>query len=110
MEKREKAKPAYMITSGVVTDPGKMAKYLEMSAPLFEKAGAEELAYGHENNDSIALLEGDWELPGLVMILKFPSMVELKEFWYSPEYQAAKKFRDEGVVDPNFTIAIEDRD
>ena len=107
MEKKVKA--AYMITSGVVTDPDKMAKYLEMSAPLFEKAGAEELAFGHENNDTIAHLEGTWDLPGLVMILKFPSMEELKRFWYSPEYQVVKKFRDEGVVDPNFTIAIEDR-
>jgi uncharacterized protein (DUF1330 family) len=44
------------------------------------------------------------------MIFKFPSMAVLREFWDSPEYQAVKDFRDDGVVDPNFTIAIEDRE
>lgn len=107
MEKKEKK--AYMITSGVVTNPAKMAKYLEMSAPLFEKAGAEELAFGHEDAKNIPLLEGTWDVPGLVMIIKFPSMQILKDFWDTPEYQEAKAFRDDGVVAANFTIAIEER-
>jgi len=107
MEKKEKT--AYMITSGVVVDPSRMPEYLEGAAPLFDKAGAEELAFGHENAKNIDLLEGKWEHPGLVMIYKFPSMDAIRKFWDSPEYQAVKKFRDNGVVDPNFTIAIEDR-
>lgn len=107
MEKKEKA--AYMITSGVVTAPEKMAKYLEMSAPLFANAGAEELAFGHNDAKNIPVLEGTWDVPGLVMIVKFPSMKILKDFWETPEYQEAKAFRDAGVVNPNFTIAIEDR-
>jgi len=44
------------------------------------------------------------------MIFKFPSMDAVRKFWDSPEYQAIKAFRDNGVVDPNFTIAIEDRE
>ena len=44
------------------------------------------------------------------MIFKFPSMDAVHKFWDSPEYQAVKDYRDNGVVDPNFTIAIEDRE
>ena len=110
MEKKEKEKPAYMITSGNIVDPSRMPEYLAGAAPLFEKAGAEEVAFGHVDANNIALLEGKWEFPGLVMILKFPSMAAIHKFWDDPDYQAVKDFRDNGVVDPNFTIAIEARD
>jgi len=109
MEKKEKEKPAYMITSGTIVDPKRMEEYLAGAGPLFKEAGAEEIAFGHENANNIALLEGKWEFPGLVMIFKFPSMDAIHKFWDSPEYQAVKDFRDNGVVDPNFTIAIEAR-
>jgi len=109
MEKKEKRKPAYMITSGVVVDPSRMPEYLAGAAPLFDKAGAVEVAFGHQSNNTINLLEGEWNVPGLVMAYRFPSMDAVNKFWNSPEYQAVKDFRDNGVVDPNFTIAIEDR-
>jgi len=99
-------KPAYLITSGNVVAPEKMPAYLEASTPLFEAAGSEELAFGKVADSSIKLLEGEWPYPGLVMIVKFPSMETLVKFWNSPEYQEAMKLR-EGVVAPNFTIAIE---
>ena len=110
MDKTEKTKPAYMITSGDITDPARMGEYVERAAPLFEKAGAEELAFGHESANNITLLEGAWNLPGLVMIMKFPSLDAFHKFWDSAEYQAAKAFRDDGVVDPHFTIVIEQRE
>jgi len=97
---------AYLITSGNVVAPEKMPAYLEASAPLFKAAGAEEIAFGKKSDLNIHLLEGDWPYEGLVMILKFPSMDGLLKFWNSPAYQQAKKLRD-GVVIPNFTIAIE---
>ncbi len=105
----QKEKAAYLITSGTIVDQVRMAEYIERSVPLFEKAGAEELAFGHQSANNIVLLEGEWEFPGLVMIIKFPSMDVLRKFWDSPEYQEVKIFRDDGIVDPNFTIAIEDR-
>ncbi len=101
-----KAKPAYMITSGNVVAPEKMPPYLEASTPLFEAAGSEEIAFGQLSDSNIHLLEGEWPYKGLVMIIKFPSMDVLLKFWNSPAYQAAKKLRD-GVVEPNFTIAVE---
>jgi uncharacterized protein (DUF1330 family) len=99
-------KPAYMISSGNVVAPKKMGAYLEAAAPLFKAAGSEEIAFGHIAKDGIKVLEGEWPYPGLVMIIKFPTMDVLTNFWNSPEYQEAKKLRD-GVVEPNFTIAIE---
>jgi uncharacterized protein (DUF1330 family) len=99
-------KPAYMITSGDVVDPAGMPAYLEASAPLFKAAGSEEIAFGHMSNNDIQVLEGEWPHPGLMMIIKFPSMDAISEFWNSPAYQTAKKLRD-GVVEPNFTIAVE---
>ncbi len=99
-------KPAYLITSGNVVAPEKMPAYLEASAPLFKAAGSEEIAFGKLSDNNIHLLEGEWPYKGLVMIIKFPSMDALLKFWNSPEYQKAMKLRD-GVVIPNFTVAIE---
>ena len=99
-------KPAYLITSGNVVAPEKMPAYLEASAPLFKAAGSEEIAFGKLSDRNIHLLEGEWPYKGLVMIIKFPSMDALLKFWNSPAYHRAKKLRD-GVVIPNFTIAIE---
>jgi uncharacterized protein (DUF1330 family) len=110
MEKTESLRPAYMITSGNIVDPERMAIYLENSIPLFIEAGAEEVAFGHEKANNILLLEGEWSFPGLVMAFRFPSMDAIRELWDNPEYQKWVKYRDDGVVDPNFTIAIEERD
>jgi len=109
MAKKENVKAAYMITCGNIVVPEKMGEYQALAGPLFDKAGAEEVAFGVDKAENIALLEGEWNHPGLVMIFKFPSMDAIHKMWDSPEYQAAKAFRDNGVVDPNFTIAIEDR-
>lgn len=105
-----KEKKAYMITSGTIIDPTRMAEYLENAVPLFKKAGAIELAFGMDKLKNIAVLEGTWDYPGLVMTYEFPSMDAIHKFWNSPEYQKVKDFRDNGVVDPNFTIAIEERE
>lgn len=99
-------KPAYLITSGYLVAPEKMPTYLEAAAPLFEAAGSEEIAFGKMDDGNIHLLEGEWPYKGLLMIIKFPSMDVLLNFWNSPEYQEAIKLR-EGVVIPNFTVAID---
>jgi uncharacterized protein (DUF1330 family) len=108
MEKTEKA--AYMITSGVIADMERMKEYLAGAKPLFLRAGAEEVAFGHQDAKGITLLEGEYDLPGFTMIFKFPSMNAMRKFWDSTEYQKWKNFRDQGVVEGNYTIAIEDRE
>lgn len=99
-------KPAYLITSGNVVAPEKMPAYLEASTPLFKAAGSEEIAFGKLSDNNIQLLEGEWPYKGLLMIIKFPSMDVLLKFWNSPQYQEAIKLR-QGVVVPNFTVAID---
>ena len=99
-------KPAYLITSGNVVAPENMPAYLEASAPLFKAAGSEEIAFGKLSDGNIHLLEGEWPYKGLLMIIKFPSMDVLLKFWNSPQYKEAIKLR-QGVVIPNFTVAIE---
>ena len=74
MENEEIVKAGYMITSGVIVAPERMAEYLKNAGPLFDKANAEELAFGHEAAKNIMLLEGEWPFPGLVMVYKFPSL------------------------------------
>lgn len=99
-------KQAYMISCGDIVAPEKMAAYIETSAPLFRAAGSKEIAFGRISDNNIHVLEGYWPYKDLVMIIEFPSMDVLTNFWNSAEYQEAKKLRD-GVVEPNFTIAIE---
>ena len=55
---------------------------------------------------SVELLEGNWPHEGALQLYKCPSMDALLTFWNSPEYQEAIKLR-EGVVETNFTVAIE---
>ena len=49
------------------------------------------------------VLEGKWPYQGRVAVERFRSMKALLDFWNSPEYQKAKKFRSEA----NFIIAVE---
>ncbi len=97
--------PIYVVVSGRVLQPEKIAPYAEVSGPLAQAAGLEFL--GHSKP---ILLEGKWPYDeGMVTIEKFSSKQALEEFWYSDAYQEAKKMR-EGVVDIDFIVAVEEPD
>jgi uncharacterized protein (DUF1330 family) len=100
-----KEKAAFMVCSVKVVEPDKMGPYMEASVPLFAAAGIEVIALG-ATGSSVELLEGDWPFDGALQLYKCPSMDALLAFWNSPEYQEAIKLR-EGVVETNFTVAIE---
>jgi uncharacterized protein (DUF1330 family) len=102
---REKEKPTFMIASVNVVEPDKIGPYIEVSGPLFAAAGIELIALG-VTGSSVELLEGDWPHNGALQLYKCPSMDALLEFWNSLEYQDAIKLR-EGIVETNFTVAIE---
>jgi uncharacterized protein (DUF1330 family) len=96
-------KPIYLIVSGRVVQPEKLAPYAEASGPLAKAAGLEFLAHSKP-----VLLEGKWPYKdGMVAVEKFTSREELEKFWHSDAYKQAKKLR-EGVVDIDFIIAVED--
>jgi uncharacterized protein (DUF1330 family) len=98
-------KPAFMIASVKVVEPDKMGPYMEACGPLFAAAGIELFSLGVSGN-TVEVLEGDWPYDGALQLYKCPSMPALLEFWNSPEYQEAIKLR-EGIVETNFTVAIE---
>ena len=95
-------KPIYLVVSGRVLQPEKIAPYAEASGPLAQAAGLEFL--GHSKP---VLLEGKWPYDdGMVAIEKFDSKEALEKFWHSDAYKEAKKLR-EGVVDIDFIVAVE---
>jgi uncharacterized protein (DUF1330 family) len=104
-EKKESEKAAFMIASVNVREPDKMGPYMEACNPLFAAAGVELFALGAAGN-SVEVLEGEWPYTGVLQLYKCSSMEALLKFWNSPEYQEAKKLR-EGIVETNFTVAIE---
>jgi uncharacterized protein (DUF1330 family) len=97
-------KAAYLIaaSSPVQASPERMAKYREAALPLARGAGLQVLA-GGDAGKTIQVLEGKWPYPGHVGVEKFRSMKALLDFWNSPAYQEARKFRTEA----NFIIAVE---
>ena len=96
-------KPVYVVVSGRVIQPDKLAPYAEASGPLAQAAGLEFLAHSKP-----ILLEGKWPYEeGMVAVEKFTSKEELEKFWQSEAYHEAKKLR-EGVVDIDFIIAVEE--
>ena len=97
----EATKPAYMIVSSDRNPGADYGPYSRAAGPLARSAGLQMLASAQEP----LVLEGNWPYKNVVLEV-YPSMEVLKEFWYSDDYQAAKKLR-EGLATVNFIIAIE---
>jgi len=94
-------KPVYLVVSAEVRNEEALEPYRQQAVPLAEAAGLEILGSGE-----IELMEGDWDhLPALTLE-KFDSKAALHKFWYSQEYQQAKKLR-EGHLDVQFIVALE---
>jgi uncharacterized protein (DUF1330 family) len=104
-EVTETEKSAFMLASVNVVKPDEMGPYMQKCGPLFAAAGIEVVALGVAGN-SVQLLEGEWPYEGSLMLYKCGSMDSLLQFWNSPEYQEAMNLR-EGIVESNFTVAIE---
>ncbi len=100
----DKTKLAYLIVSadrmpGVNSED--YAPYREAAGPLAQTAGINVIAPSQKP----LVLEGSWPHEN-VTLETFSSMDELKKFWYSDEYQEAKKLR-EGLSKVNFIMAVE---
>ena len=104
----EQERPAYMIISVNEIHPEKMGPYKQAVGPVAREiaGGIELLAVSDEQ--SVRVMEGSWDLPGLLLIERYKSMEDLEKFWYSDEYQEVRKLR-EGFAEANFFVAIEGR-
>jgi uncharacterized protein (DUF1330 family) len=94
-------KPVYLVVSAEVRNEEALEPYRQQAVPLAEAAGLEILGSGE-----IELMEGDWDHFPALTLEKFDSKAALHKFWYSQEYQQAKKLR-EGHLDIQFIVALE---
>ena len=80
---------AYVIVETDVTDPEQYQQYMAASHAAIAAGGGRFLVRGGE----LAVLEGDWRPPRLV-VLEFEDL-EAAQRWYESEaYQQAKKLRE----------------
>ncbi|BCJ92391.1 hypothetical protein IZ6_31260 [Terrihabitans soli] len=78
----------YWIVRVDVTNPDGYAPYAQAAAPAVAKFGGRYLARGGKHE----ALQGTARSRNV--IVEFPSYQAAVDCWNSPEYQAAKKFRD----------------
>jgi uncharacterized protein (DUF1330 family) len=81
--------PAYVIVETDITNPEQYEKYKAASPGAIAAGGGRFLIRGGE----VAVLEGDWKPPRLVM-LEFEDLAAAKRWFESDVYQAAKKLRE----------------
>lgn len=91
---------AYAIVDVDIHDIADYLVYQKQVAPLLEAAGARYLARGGE----FRVYEGDYE-PGRLMVLQFPSLDAMDEFYASESYQALRAQRDACSI--SRTVAVQ---
>ena len=84
---------AYIIANVVVTDPTQYEQYKKLSTLAMQAYGAEVCVRG----GAIEVIEGDWQ-PERLVILKFPSTEQARQFEASPEYATARAARQGAAV------------
>jgi len=80
---------AYLIADIEVIDSAGFEEYRARAPAVIAAHGGRYLARGGETE----VLEGDWT-PRRLVILQFPSMAALKNWWDSPEYRALRVIRE----------------
>lgn len=79
---------AYWIGHVTITDPIAYERYRQTNGPAFAKYGAKFLVRGGVQD----VKEG--EVRPRTVVIEFPSLQAAQDCYHSPEYQAAKAFRD----------------
>ena len=81
--------PAYVIVETDIHDPEQYEQYKAASPGAVAAGGGRFVARGGE----LAVLEGDWQPPRLV-VLEFESLDAAKRWYESERYQEAKRLRE----------------
>lgn len=84
---------AYLIAKVEVTDPEQYKQYIAATPGIIEKFGGRFIARGGET----ITLEGPEETRRVVLV-EFPSLNQVKAFYNSEEYQAARKLRKGAAI------------
>ena len=83
--------PAYIIVEVDIQDPLAYEEYKKLTPATVDKFGGKFILRGNP----VEALEGEWDHDRLVM-LEFPNKNSAKDWYYSKEYQEAKKIRSKG--------------
>ena len=84
--------PAYAIGRLTMRDPSWLDEYGPKTAALVEKHGGKYLVRGGKMDR----LEGDGELPSVMVVLEFPSMEQAQAWYNDPEYAPMITLRQTG--------------
>jgi uncharacterized protein (DUF1330 family) len=91
--------PAYWLARSVVNDPVEYKKYTDLVPAILAKFGGKVLARGGKFQH----LEGSGYFQRHVVV-EFPTLEQAVACHTSPEYQAARKYRLNGVGDNELVI------
>lgn len=81
----------YWIAFVTISDEQRYRDYLARAPQALQQYGARILARGEE----LQALEGFEALPQRAVVFEFPSYEQALACYHSPEYQAAKAYRDD---------------
>lgn len=84
--------PAYVIAQVEVTNPDVFAQYGAQIPATIEQYGGRYLVRGGQTE----AIEGNWA-PGRLVVLEFPSMDQLKKWYYSAEYKPLIALRQQSA-------------
>jgi uncharacterized protein (DUF1330 family) len=85
--------PAYLVVEHTITDPSKFEEYRTKVGPMIAKHGGRYLTKGGNHR----LLETSRKPPDRVVIIEFPDIAALNEWYGSPEYQPLIALRQSAV-------------
>jgi len=91
--------PAYLIMDIDWHDPDRATEYRKLLGPTLEKHGGRTLVANEPHT-----LEGDWS-PRRVVIIEFPSLDALRDWYGSDDYAPLIRIRKEGAK--SSMIAVE---
>jgi len=90
---------AYAIGRLQMRDPSWLAEYGPKTSALVKKHGGKYLVRG----GAMERLEGEGDLPSVIVVLEFPSMAQAQAWYNDPEYAPMIKLR-QGGSDLDFVL------
>ena len=94
----------YAVAQLTVTDPSWVASYVAEVTPLVESMGGRYLA----RSAAVERIEGDRELPQIVLLIEWPSKEAAEAFYASAAYASHRQARIRGAVNEFLLVSGED--
>ena len=95
--------PAYLVVEDIITDAVRFEEYRTKVAPMIAKHGGRYLTKGGSHK----FPEGGHWKPERVVIIEFPDMQSLDNWYSSPEYQPLIALRKQCTSDLDMFITLE---